>query len=83
MHKLMNTSLIIEVDNVEKAIELLENTLNIKKYSVNDKQEIIIEEDIKEPHIISKLFVEQGLNLFNIRKQETTLEQYFISLTLK
>jgi hypothetical protein len=37
LHKLMNTSLIIEVDNIEKAIDLLENTLKTKKYSLNDE----------------------------------------------
>jgi hypothetical protein len=72
--------LIIEVDNIEKAIDLLENTLKTKKYSLNDEWEIVLEDYIKEPHIVSKLFVEQGLKLFTIKKQETSLEQYFISL---
>jgi ABC-2 type transport system ATP-binding protein len=80
LHKLMNTSLIIEVDNIEKAVELLENTLKTKKYSISNDGEIVLEDYIKEPHIISKLFIEQDLKLFTIKKQETTLEQYFISL---
>ncbi|MDR2640755.1 MAG: hypothetical protein LBC61_05640 [Candidatus Peribacteria bacterium] len=37
LHKLMNTSLVVEVDNVEKAVDLLENTLKTKKYSINDE----------------------------------------------
>ncbi|MDR2416214.1 MAG: hypothetical protein LBD75_06540 [Candidatus Peribacteria bacterium] len=80
LHKLMHTSLIIEVDDVGKAVELLEHTLNTKKYFINEQKEIVLEDYIKEPFILSKLFIEYGLKLSTIKKQETTLEQYFISL---
>jgi hypothetical protein len=39
-----------------------------------------LEDYIKEPYIVSELFIEQGLKLSTIKKQEATLEQYFISL---
>jgi hypothetical protein len=80
LHKLMNTSLVIDVDDVEKATELLKNTLKTNKYFLNEQGEIVLEEYIKEPYIVSKLFIEHGLKLSNIKKQEVTLEQYFISL---
>ncbi|MDR2541671.1 MAG: ABC transporter ATP-binding protein [Candidatus Peribacteria bacterium] len=83
LHKLMHTSLVIEVDKREKAEELLRTTLKTENYSITQQGEILLEDHVNEPHIISKLFIQEGLQLSTIKRQETTLEQYFISLVEK
>jgi ABC-2 type transport system ATP-binding protein len=80
LHKLTQKSLIIEVNDTNKAVELLETELKTKKYSVDKNKEIILEDYLQEPHKVSKLLVENGLELYTIKRQETTLEQYFINL---
>ena len=80
LHQQTSKSIIIEVDNTEKAIKLLETKLNIQGYTKGKNNEIILNEHLDKTDKISKLLVENGLKLYTIRKQETTLEEYFINL---
>ena len=80
LHQQTSKSLIIEVDNFDKAIKLLETKLKIKDYEKGKNNEIIINEYLDQADTLSKLLIENGLKLYTIKKQETTLEEYFFSL---
>jgi ABC-2 type transport system ATP-binding protein len=80
LHKQTQKSLVIEVDNTQKAVELMEAHLKLKNFSVNQSGEIVLEGNLREPDKIAELLVGNGLRLSTLKRQETTLEEYFISL---
>ena len=80
LHQQTSKSLIIEVDNTSKAIKLLETELKISNCEIGKNNEIILSKCLNESDKVSKLLVENGLKLYSIKKQETTLEEYFFNL---
>jgi len=80
LHQQTSKSLIIEVDNFDKAINILETKLKIKDYEKGKNNEIILNEYLTEPDKVSRLLMENDLKLYTIKKQETTLEEYFFKL---
>ncbi|MCL2860179.1 MAG: hypothetical protein FWF46_06480 [Oscillospiraceae bacterium] len=80
LHEHTSKSLVIKVDDVDKAIRLLESKLDVKNYSINKNNEIVLKDYIEEPYKVSKVLINGELKLYTIKKQETTLEEYFLRL---
>jgi len=80
LHQHTGKSLIIEVDDKDKAIKLLETQLGAKNYSIGKNNEIVLSDYLDESDKVSRVLVENNLKLYAIKKQETTLEEYFFSL---
>jgi hypothetical protein len=68
------------VDDNDKAVHLLKTKLGIENCEIGGKGEIFLGERLDKPDEISRLMVENGLSLYTIKQQETTLEEYFIKL---
>lgn len=73
-------ALVIAVDDVVKATMLLENELMTTNFTINGKNEIVLQDYLKEPARVSRVLVENGVELFKLQRFESTLEDYFISL---
>lgn len=71
----------IHLDDVTKALPLLEQALQLTDYKVIDSNTLFIYDSNVKNHQLSKLFVEHGLALHSIIKHKQSLEQYFLSRT--
>lgn len=80
LHQQTSKALIVEVDQPEKAIALLRDDLGVKDYSEGKNNEIILPHYLTETDKVATLLVNNGLKLFGLKRQETTLEEYFIHL---
>jgi ABC-2 type transport system ATP-binding protein len=79
LHTAMQKSLYIEVDNEEKAFSVLRTKLGVKPVRTGSGQ-LILESHIDEPQIVSQALTSAGVSILGLRKQETSLEDYFIGL---
>lgn len=80
IHNDNNKYIEIKVNNPNKAVCLIEKELKIKNYKITSENDIHIY-DMKQPmHIISKLLVENDIQLEKIDKKESSLEDYFLNL---
>lgn len=79
LHKQTSKALIIKVDKPEIALKMLISELKIKDYELRENK-IILNEKIEESNKITKLLVDNNFEVFEIKKQERTLEEYFINL---
>jgi ABC-type multidrug transport system ATPase subunit len=72
----------IRVDNIEKAQNILESHFGLNSKLIEDKY---IRIDLKEKNIktnrISKLLIENNLELFELINRRENLEEYFVSLS--
>ena len=82
LHKQVSTSLIIEIDHVKKAVDVLMCELNISTHhiEVDADGQIRLQTHLNQSNEVSKILVENGISLYTIKKEETTLEQYFMGL---
>ena len=80
LHELTRKSLYLEVDNPHLAIEILEKQLQTCQYIKSSHQGIILNDYLTEPDRVAKALVEGGVKLYELKRQETTLEEYFINL---
>lgn len=71
----------IKVNNISKAIQLLETKLNCKNYRVIDKNCIEIYNENMNTEELAKLLVTNGIGLSSLYFKHETLEDYFTSLT--
>lgn len=69
------------VSNDKKAAFLLENNLAIENYSVVQPGIIRIYERLDKSSFINKMFVQNGIDVAEIRLSKNTLEEYFLRLT--
>jgi len=74
------TGVVIEVDNVERAIGLLEKKLQIKKYVRRKNREILLEGYEDETDKIAKVLVDGDLKLYTLKDQNISLEEYYLQL---
>lgn len=79
LHKQTSKSLIIEVDDIKKCCNIIEVKLKTQKYIIDEKC-IILNDYLDEADKVSKAIIDNGLKLYTIKKQETTLEEYFMNL---
>ncbi|MBD7911185.1 MULTISPECIES: ATP-binding cassette domain-containing protein [Clostridium] len=72
----------IRVDNIEKAQKILESHFGLNSELIEDKY---IRIDLKEKNIktnlISKLLIDNNLELFELINRRENLEEYFVSLS--
>ncbi len=69
----------IVVDNPKLALAQMEQQLGIKNYFVDAQNHIILHEGFERTAEMSRLLVQQGFNLYEIKQRKTTLEEYFMS----
>ncbi|MCL2772953.1 MAG: ATP-binding cassette domain-containing protein [Oscillospiraceae bacterium] len=83
LHKQTRRSLIIETDNPEKAVNILKektsDIINANSYLIENNK-IIINGCLDISNQIARVLIENGVELFELKRQETTLEEYFINL---
>jgi len=80
LHQYSHTGVVIEVDNVERAIGLLEKKLKIKKCVRRKNREILLEGYEDETDKIAKVIVDGDLKLYAMKDQTITLEEYYLQL---
>lgn len=71
----------IRVSDDKKASFLLENNLSIENYLVTEPGIIRIYERLEESSFINRTFVQNGIDVAEIRLSKDTLEEYFLKLT--
>lgn len=70
-----------KVSDDKKAAYLLENNLSIENYSVIQPGIIRIYERLEESPLINRIFVQNAIDVAEIRVSKDTLEEYFLTLT--
>jgi len=80
LHQYAHTGVVIEVDNVERAIGLLEKKLQVKKCVRRKNREILLEGYEDETDKIAKVIVDGDLKLYAMKDQTITLEEYYLQL---
>lgn len=81
LHEKSQNGTLISTNDPSKTVALLEQRLNIRDYRINANNDIIVADNLNEPYRIAELLVNEGLQLNQLAKIESTLEDYFISLT--
>lgn len=71
----------IIVDDVEKALYLLESKLGIESLRMMNEQTIRIYDDSVTINQISKMLVTHDVNIESISQKRSSLEEYFLNLT--
>jgi ABC-2 type transport system ATP-binding protein len=79
LHQHTKKSLVVGVDDAEKALEVLKKRLKINNVTVRGKQ-LMLDNQIGKSSDIARALVGAGLELQHLAPQETTLEEYFIRL---
>lgn len=69
----------LKTDNVDKAVDVLEDKLKIKNYKVLHGDEIHIYERTDEIMLISKTITESGLIITRLTNDGEKLEEYYLS----
>lgn len=75
-----NKSISINVDNVEKAIVIIEEKLNTNKFSIINKSEIRLYDYLDNPSEVSFQLNSNGIRINSIKEIGINLEDYFINL---
>lgn len=80
LHLKTRSSLKIEVNDTAKASVILEEIAKTKNYRIINQRFIHLEDFIDKPHEISRMLIENGVDLHQIVIDETSLEDYFLNL---
>ncbi|NEZ47156.1 ATP-binding cassette domain-containing protein [Clostridium niameyense] len=78
--KQCNKNLSIIVDNIEKAVVILENNLKIDKFTLLENNEIRLYDYLDNPSEIAFQLSSNGVRINSIKEIGLTLEEYFIQL---
>ncbi|CDI48202.1 ABC transporter ATP-binding protein [Clostridium tetani] len=70
----------VKVNNVEKAVTIIEKELNCSNYKVLNNNEIRLYEHIDTPEIVAQALVLNGIMLSSMNQIGANLENYFINL---
>lgn len=70
----------IDVDDTEKATEVLKNKLSLEKLETVDEHTIHVADKIEDPAPIVKGLVESGVMVSQVYRSGINLEQYFVNL---
>ncbi|GHV11194.1 bacitracin ABC transporter ATP-binding protein [Clostridia bacterium] len=79
LHEHTKKALVIEVDDAAKAVAVLQTKFGITNAEANGNR-IILESHIEQPNVIARVLFSEGLEIFRLSPQETTLEEYFMEL---
>ena len=77
MKESFNNTIVLKCDDTAKALMLLERELKINTTQLSKNKEILIR-DYDNIGTISKLLVENNINILSIKSEEMSLEQYLI-----
>ena len=77
LDKCCRNYLSLKVDQADKAIPLLEKSLNIKDYTVHENNEIWIYDEVKSSDVSMQL-AQNGVEVNQIYYQKQDLESYFL-----
>lgn len=69
--------LCIKVNDIKKTSVLLEEELNTNNYKILNDQEIRLYDYLDSQHIVSKVIIENGIELYAISEVGVSLEDYF------
>lgn len=69
--------LCIKVNDIKKTSVLLEEELNTTNYKILNDQEIRLYDYLDSQHIVSKVIIENGIELYAISEIGVSLEDYF------
>lgn len=69
--------LCIKVNDIKKTCVLLEEELNTTNYKVLNDQEIRLYDYLDSQHIVSKVIIKNGIDLYGISEIGVSLEDYF------
>ena len=78
LHEHTKKSLVIEVDDVIKAHAVLK-ALGLKSTVVNGNR-LTLESHLDKSHRIARTLFGSGVEVYDLHRQETTLEEYFMNL---
>jgi ABC-2 type transport system ATP-binding protein len=78
LHEKTRKSLIIEVDDVEKAGKVL-RSLNIENAEVSGNK-FTLATHLEESNLLARELINGGVEIYDLHRQETTLEEYFMNL---
>jgi ABC-2 type transport system ATP-binding protein len=78
LHEQTRKSLFIEVDDVSKAQEILQSLGITKTTSLGNQ--LIVQSHLDLSSEIARALVGGGVELYDLHRQETTLEEYFLRL---
>lgn len=80
LHQLMAKTLVLEVDDTEKALQILKQEFQVPTTEIGEHGEIILDAQNMDTSKISKAIVNSQLELRAIYKKEMTLENYYFNL---
>jgi ABC-2 type transport system ATP-binding protein len=81
LHEHTKKSLLVETDDISKAQTILKSLGITDTETSADGKKLIIQSHFDRPNKIARALIDGGVELYELRKQETTLEEYFIQLT--
>ncbi|MBY6879609.1 ABC transporter ATP-binding protein [Clostridium botulinum] len=71
----------LRVGNDERAVTILEKSMNIKDYEVTEPNKIRIYEMLDKSNDIAKKMISEGVDVYEVNVMNDTLEDYFVRLT--
>lgn len=80
LHEHSRSGLLIEVDEVEKACVILEETLKTTRYKVSHQNELILDDYLDDPEMVAKALVNGGIGLRKLNPIQESLEAYYLKL---
>ncbi|MDR1795331.1 MAG: ABC transporter ATP-binding protein [Erysipelotrichaceae bacterium] len=79
LHEHTKKSLIVDVDDGQIAAAVLKAKLGVEELTLRDNR-LILDTHLDQPDAIAKALVQEGVALYRLAPQETTLEEYFMKL---
>jgi ABC-2 type transport system ATP-binding protein len=79
LHRRTQKSLTIEVDDVAKAQGILQAELGAV-VAETDGRRMVLTSHLDEPNKVARALVSGGVEVYELQRRETTLEEYFIEL---
>jgi len=80
LHEHTRKTLVVEADDIAKARLVLQAELGIKD-AVIDGNQMTLNTHLNEPNRVAHALVNGGVELMELHRRETTLEEYFVKLT--
>jgi ABC-2 type transport system ATP-binding protein len=83
LHEHTKKSLIVDVNDGQKALVALKSRfaeMLVATEAVAAGSRLIIESHLDQPEVIAKTLIDDGVELYRLSPQETTLEEYFMRL---
>ncbi|MEW9095506.1 MAG: ABC transporter ATP-binding protein [Clostridiaceae bacterium] len=80
VHEYSSEYIELEVDNSSMAGYLIEEKMGISNYKIIGENKIRIYDINQSQNVISRILIENGVELESIGRKESTLEEYFLKL---